>query len=188
MRWASVTLLLAGMLVLQTGSVAAAPSQNDPGFVTRVLDLTNRERQKGGLRPLALSSELNDAAQKYSQVMATSRCFEHNCGPVPNFADRIGQAGYGGWTALAENIAAGYPTPEAVVAGWMTSSGHRANILSPNYAEIGIGLVSGGGEFGTYWTQEFGFRPGVVPDQASQPEAAVIDPSAAGDHDGGSGG
>src|ERR1700694_4726490 len=156
MPWAPVTLLLAGFFVMQMGSVAAAAAAaaNDPAFVARVLALTNVERQKAGLGPLALSSELNDAAQKYSQVLATSGCFDHTCGPVPNFADRAGQSGYMGWTALAENIAAGYPTADAVVTGWMSSPGHRANILSPKYTEMGIGLVSGTGKFGTYWTQE----------------------------------
>src|SRR5713101_5356030 len=128
---------------MQTGSVLAAPAQNDPGIVARVL-------------------ELSDAAQEYSQVLATTGCFEHTCGPVPNFADRAGQSGYTGWSALGENIAAGFPSAEAVVTSWMNSPGHRANILSPNFTEIGIGMVNGGGKFGTYWTQEFGARPGVA--------------------------
>jgi uncharacterized protein YkwD len=167
MRWAT-TLLLPCLLVMQTASVAAAPAQNDTGFVARVLELTNGERQKVGLEPLALSAELNDAAQGYSQVLASSGCFEHTCGPVPNFADRAGQAGYTGWSALGENIAAGFPSAEAVVTSWMNSPGHRANILSPNFTEIGVGMVQGGGKFGTYWAEEFGARPGEP-----QPDAAA---------------
>ncbi|MCA1645582.1 MAG: CAP domain-containing protein [Chloroflexi bacterium] len=155
--------------MLNPASALAAPAQADPASVSRVLELTNGERQKGGLRTLALSSELNAAAQGYSHVLATTACFEHTCGPVPNFADRIGQAGYRGWTAVAENIAAGYPTPDAVVAVWMSSAGHRDNILSPSYTEIGIGLVSGIGQFGTYWTQEFGSRPPPPADDGAAP-------------------
>jgi uncharacterized protein YkwD len=181
MRSASITFLLAGMLTLHAGWAAAAPSQTDTTLVTRVLDLTNIERKKAGLGPLALSSELNDAAQKYSQVLALTGCFEHTCGAVPNFAERVGQSGYTGWTALAENIAAGYPTPEAVVAGWMNSPGHRANILSPKYTELGIGLVSGIGTMGTYWTEDFGTRPGAVVsvDEAPQMAFAALDESTA---------
>jgi uncharacterized protein YkwD len=160
MRWISL-LLLAGLLVVQTGTVAAAPPQND-SLIARVMELTNLERQKAGLGPLALSSELSGAAQDYSQVLASTGCFEHTCGAVPNFADRAARSGYTGWTALAENIAAGYPTPDAVVSGWMNSPGHRPNILSPNYTEIGVGVVNGGGKFGTYWAEEFGARPGVA--------------------------
>jgi uncharacterized protein YkwD len=159
MRWVTLPLLVC-LLVVQTGTVAAAPPQNDTLLVARVIELTNLERQKAGLEPLALSSELSDAAQEYSQVLATTGCFEHTCGAVPNFADRAGRSGYTGWTALAENIAAGYPTAEAVVSGWMNSPGHRANILSPNYTEIGIGVVNGSGKLGTYWAEEFGTRPG----------------------------
>jgi len=168
MRWISL-LLLAGLLVAQTGTVAAAPPQNDL-LIARVMELTNLERQKVGLGPLALSPELGGAAQDYSQVLATSGCFEHTCGAVPNFAERAARSGYTGWTALAENIAAGYPTAEAVVSGWMNSPGHRANMLSPNYTEIGVGVVNDGGKLGTYWAEEFGARPGVsapvVPDEA----------------------
>src|SRR5438132_14356473 len=146
MRWFFVTPLVAILLSLHVGLAAAAP-QDEAGFTTRVLELTNAERQKAGLAPLAFNAELGAAAQRYSQVLATSGCFEHTCGPVPNFADRDAQAGYTGWNAIGENIAAGYPTSEAVVSGWMASPGHRANILSSRFTEIGIGLVSGGGKF-----------------------------------------
>jgi uncharacterized protein YkwD len=153
--------LLLAALLGQTAAVQAAGTADASPFAARVLDLTNAERQKAGLAPLALSTELANAAQNYSQVLATTGCFEHTCGPLPNFVDRDAQAGYTDWTSIGENIAAGYPTPEAVVAGWMASPGHRANILSADFTEIGIGMTSGGGKFGTYWTQEFGSRPAV---------------------------
>ena len=50
-----------------------------------------------------------------------------------------------------ENIARGYSTPQAVVNGWMNSSGHRANILNASYTQIGVGYVAQG----NYWTQMF---------------------------------
>jgi uncharacterized protein YkwD len=171
MRLATVTLFLASLLVLHVAPAAAMPL-DESGFALRVLELTNAERQKNGLAPLAMNAQLNDAAQGYSQVLASSGCFEHTCGPVPDFADRAKQAGYTGWNALGENIAAGYPSAEAVVAGWMNSPGHRANILSPKFTEMGIGLVSGSGKFGTYWAQEFGARPGAVLSFAPLPEPA----------------
>jgi len=165
LRGASLVLVL---LVANTPIAAsAAPDMN--ASLQRVLQLTNLEREKVGLASLKVSTELNVAAQTYSQVLASSDCFAHTCGPVPEMADRMGQAGYQNWTALGENIAAGYPTPEAVVAGWMASEGHRNNLLSPNYAEIGIGLATGGG-YGTFWTQDFGNRPNA---QAGAPEEAT---------------
>jgi uncharacterized protein YkwD len=165
----------ATLSILQPGLVAAAPSLDQAGLVTRVFELTNAERLNAGLAPLVGIDELQVAAQDYSQVLASSGCFEHTCGSVPNFVDRDGQAGYTGWTAIGENIAAGYPTAEEVVAGWMNSPDHRANILSPKFTEIGIGVSSGDGTFGTYWAEEFGTRPSVVADQA--PHGPVDDAS-----------
>ena len=55
------------------------------------------------------------------------------------------------YRTAGENIAMGYPTPEAVVDGWMNSEGHRANILNPSFTVIGVGYV----EQGHYWTQMF---------------------------------
>jgi uncharacterized protein YkwD len=155
-------LALVGCLVLASTFISAHLGAAEPAdtsdFVGRVLELTNAERQKAGLAPLSLSPALEDAAQSYSEVLASSGCFDHTCGPVPDFADRDSQAGYTDWTDIGENIAAGYPTPEAVVASWMASPGHRANILSPQFTEIGVGMTAGGGVYGTYWTQEFGSR------------------------------
>ena len=58
------------------------------------------------------------------------------------------------YTAAGENIAAGQPDPKSVVTSWMNSPGHRANILSKSYTEIGVGFASGG-TYGTYWTEDF---------------------------------
>jgi uncharacterized protein YkwD len=132
------------MLIPSADPTAAAPGDNR-GFATRVLDLTNAERIKAGLAPLVSNSQLEEAAQSYGEVLASSGCLRHTCGPVPDFTDRDQQAGYLSWTSLGENIANGYPTPEAVVAGWMASPAHRANILSPDYTELGVGVTSRGG-------------------------------------------
>jgi uncharacterized protein YkwD len=157
MRLALLSYLVLASTFVSANTAAAEPADKND-FVGRVLELTNAERQNAGLAPLELSPALEDSAQSYSQVLASSGCFDHTCGPVPNFADRDGQAGYTDWTDIGENIAAGFPTPEAVVESWMNSPGHRANILSAQFTEIGVGMTSGGGQYGTYWTQEFGTR------------------------------
>jgi uncharacterized protein YkwD len=144
-------------------ALAGGAPDNAAAQIERVLELTNAERARAGLPLLTLSGELSLAAQQYSAVLATDACFAHTCGPVPDMVQRDAQAGYTGWTAVGENIAAGYPSPEAVVNGWMASPGHRANILNPDYRELGVGLASGG-KYGAYWTQEFGARPGAVAD------------------------
>lgn len=158
-----VATVLAGLPLLRSPFPAFADGApaNAPTLTNRVLELTNSERARAGLSALSVSPQLSQAAQQYSNVLSTDACFAHTCGPVPDLTQRDAQVGYDGWTAVGENIAAGYPTPEAVVAGWMNSQGHRENILSRGYSEIGLGLAAGG-KYGSYWTQEFGNRPSSV--------------------------
>ena len=55
----------------------------------------------------------------------------------------------------AENIAAGYATPKAVVEGWMNSPGHRANILTSGLKKLGVGYTTSNDRYGHYWVQLF---------------------------------
>ena len=155
MQILTVLCVTIGMLALPLDTAAGAPA-DESSYVGRVLDLTNAEREKAGLAPLSLNQQLTDSAQGYSELLAWSGCFAHTCGPVPDFVERDAAVGYTAWSAIGENLAAGYPSPEAVVGGWMASPGHRANILSPQFTEIGIGLADGAPPYNTYWTQEFG--------------------------------
>ena len=63
------------------------------------------------------------------------------------------RSGYA-WRAWAENIAAGQPDAASVVQGWMSSAGHRTNILNPGYTDIGVGLAYSASGV-PYWTQDF---------------------------------
>jgi uncharacterized protein YkwD len=168
-RWLIGGLLAAASLVLVPLPSLAA--DQDTTSIARVLELTNLERSKAGIPALSLNGELSNAAQMYSTVLAESDCFAHTCGPVPDFGDRLTQAGYTGMAAAGENIAAGYRTPEDVIQGWMNSPGHRANLLSSSYTEIGIGVATGGGKYGIFWTQDFGTRWGS-PNPSRQSAAA----------------
>lgn len=160
--------LLAGASLLATAGLALVVGQaladsppasvDQAAYEARVLDLTNAERDKAGVAPLTLNPQLQDSANAYSQVLASSGCFAHTCGPVPDFADRDAAAGYVAWTTIGENLAAGYSTPEAVMDGWMNSPDHRSNILSTEFTDIGIAVTTGNTPFGVYWAQEFGTR------------------------------
>lgn len=71
----------------------------------------------------------------------------------------MNQAGYT-WIRAAENIAAGYSTPGSVVAGWMDSPGHKANILDGDLEDIGIAYAyKSNTDWGHYWTTDFGTQP-----------------------------
>jgi uncharacterized protein YkwD len=121
---------------------------------SQVVSLVNAARADAGCGPVAANGALTAAAQAHSADMAANDYFSHTSQDGRSFADRIRAAGYGGG-AMAENIAAGQSSAAAVMAGWMDSSGHRANILNCSYRHIGVGLATGG-SFGTYWTQTFG--------------------------------
>ena len=141
-----------------------APAQSWPGASTEleleVVRLVNERRAVGGncpdgsshgpSSPLTASGVLTCAARIHTLDMNARGYFSHVSPEGENPGDRLAQAGYsgGGW---GENIARGYPTAEAVVAGWMSSTtGHCANILNASFRTIGMGHAS------RTWTQVFG--------------------------------
>lgn len=85
---------------------------------------------------------------------------------APTPVSAISEAGYrwgagaSGEPLWAENVAAGYDDPAAVVAGWMASAGHRQTILTCSFRAIGVALArEAHSTYGTYWTAEFAIRP-----------------------------
>jgi uncharacterized YkwD family protein len=124
-----------------------------PAEVKQVLDLVNQERQKAGLKPLKLNVSLSKVAEVKAKDMRDNGYFSHTSPTYGSPFEMIKQFGIR-YTYAGENIAAGQRTPQEVMNAWMNSSGHRANILNPNYTEIGIGLAKGG-SYGTYWVQMF---------------------------------
>jgi uncharacterized protein YkwD len=129
-------------------------------FAAEVVALTNQHRAAAGCAPLTINSRLMAAAQLHSEDMALRDFFSHtgSNGSLP--WDRIRAQGYT-FSRAAENIAAGYPTPAGVMDGWMSSPGHRANILNCNLREIGVGHYflandTGSVNYRHYWTQDFG--------------------------------
>lgn len=137
-------------------AASAAPSTPKPsttasGVTAEILRLVNAERDKAGCRPLTLNSTLTKAAQAHSADMAAHQNMSHTGSDGSNPGDRITRAGYT-WSSYGENVAYGYGTAEQVMAGWMASPGHRANILNCGFKEIGVGLA----QPNSYWTQDFG--------------------------------
>ena len=126
----------------------------DP-MAAKVVRLVNVARAGAGCSPLHVDSRLTTAAQLHSQDMAKRNYFSHTSLDGRSPWDRIRAQGYA--YGSGENIAAGYATPEAVMKGWMNSSGHRKNILNCSSKAIGVG-VGKGGSYGIYWTQDFGTR------------------------------
>ncbi|MCU0556419.1 MAG: CAP domain-containing protein [Desulfobacterales bacterium] len=145
----------------QAGVAAMALPSKSTSVETEVFALVNLERQIQNLHPLQMDSRLYAAAMGHSQDMAEQNYFDHTSLDLRTPGTRISQAGYS-WSTYGENIAAGYPTSTAVVEGWMNSSGHRANILSSAFCDIGVGYAySAESNYGAYWTQDFGRQQGV---------------------------
>lgn len=160
-------------------AVGTARAQDTSAYVAEVLRLVNQERaaQSPPLAPLTLSAELQTAAQNYAQYMGEAPWWGHTGPDGSTPGSRITAAGYR-WTAYGENIAGGQWTPVDVMAAWMNSSGHRANILNGRFREIGIGVaVVASSPFGIYWVQDFGARDEVS--LPSQPSITAVDPSRA---------
>lgn len=135
-----------------------------------LLDAVNTERAKAKLRPLRLDPTLSQIAGFYACRLIDGGFFQHiDSDDKSTVVTRAGDFGYA-FLKIGENLAAEQHTVKEVMAAWMNSPGHRANILDPAFTEIGI-AVKLGGEYGIYWVQEFG-RPltdGPLPASPSRP-------------------
>jgi uncharacterized protein YkwD len=133
-------------------------ASNTDTFDQQILDLVNQERAKVGADSLKINEQLDQAADLHTQDQANMNTMSHNGSNGSTMGERIQNAGYQ-YSTVGENVAAGYLDAEAVVAAWMGSDGHRANILNDSFEELGVGYgVSDDGT--TYWTQNFGTEMG----------------------------
>ncbi|HPG78339.1 MAG TPA: CAP domain-containing protein [Piscinibacter sp.] len=137
-----------------------------PDFVASTLARVNQLRAAGatcGARgsfapagPLTWSTQLTQAAAAHSQDMVTNNFFSHTGSSGSTLSTRVNATGYA-WSALGENIAAGYGTVNIVMDGWMASDGHCANIMNPNFTQIGMACIVRGSQanaYSNYWTMD----------------------------------
>ncbi|QHD01863.1 hypothetical protein PspS04_16505 [Pseudomonas sp. S04] len=106
--------------------------------------------------PLAWNATLATAAQDHSRSMANNNFFDHKDRDGRTPGDRAELAGYSG-QLVGENIAAGQDTPRKVLDGWLSSPGHCANLMNPQFSELGAAYaVDPKSDAGIYWTSLFG--------------------------------
>ena len=141
----NIDLIYPGQSIRIPGSDTSAAA-----YEQEVIRLVNEIRSEYGLNPLTYDWELARVARFKSQDMKDNRYFSHISPTYGSPLQMITDFGIS-FRSAGENIARGYAAPQAVVNGWMNSSGHRANILNANYTHIGVGYVSSG----NYWTQMF---------------------------------
>ena len=156
----------------ETRIILAAPFLPPPpeaaaAIALRVLDLVNRARERpricgdrrfAATRPVALSGMLSRVSLAHAADMAQHSHFSHTARDGSTPAERVTRSGYT-WKAVGENIAAGQTTPESVVEGWLKSPQHCANVMAPQFHEMGIAYyVNRTSKAGIYWVQLFGAR------------------------------
>lgn len=134
-----MSLLSLALLTVTTSAVpvvtetAATPLQP---IEQSVVSQTNAQRARHGLPPLQIDMQLMHAARRHAAWMASRSSLQHTTATV------------------AENIAAGQSSSHEAVRDWMSSPGHRANILNHGYSRIGVGAYRGrDGQI--YWCQQF---------------------------------
>ena len=133
----------AGRSALRASTDAAVLTTTDPepiapvvpALVDEVVTQTNAERTNAGLPALTVSPCATEQATARTALLVAEDRFEHDPLEPVLAACAAGAAG--------ENLALGYPTASALLAGWMGSDGHRANILSTAFSQIGVACSDG---------------------------------------------
>lgn len=146
--------------IKQNPNPNAAPARDTNGtqtgetlsnYASEVVKLVNKERTAQGLNTLSIDPAVMNAAQVRAQEQATNFSHTRPNGQSAFSALNEANASYRG---AGENIAMGQGTPAQVMEGWMSSPGHRENILRPGFTKIGVGCFKDGS--GTYyWAQLF---------------------------------
>ncbi|HYU20615.1 MAG TPA: CvpA family protein [Chloroflexota bacterium] len=124
----------------------------DEASESRMLDLVNAERRRGGLAPLSLDPAIRQVTRQYSAEMFRAGFFSHVDLQTQSPVDRLRRAGVR-FSAAGENLALA-PTVDVAHQGLMNSPGHRANILSDRFTRVGIGIADGA-MHGKMFTQDF---------------------------------
>jgi len=164
---------IADLLAKETEKIISTPpplradKEAPEAFLTQtgVIEETNSQREKYGLPLLNKSSKLNLSAELKLQDMFQNQYFGHQSPGGEGVADLAEKSAYE-FLAIGENLALGnFQNDKALVDGWMASPGHRANILSSSYQEIGVAVGKGIFEGKTTWlaVQHFGLPISACP-------------------------
>ena len=166
----SIRVLICAVLAVVTHGAAAFSAEAIVGRASRdtirarVVELVNEARSHGrrcgrekfpAAPRLDVSRKLTDAAGAHARDMARRNYFEHQGSDGSQPRDRVKRAGYA-FRLTGENIALGPESAEEVVAGWLHSPGHCANIMDSRFRDIGVGVATGAKRGQIYWVQEFG--------------------------------
>lgn len=131
----------------------------------KIITLVNQKRTEANLPPLSMSDQLSGAATQKAQDMFGQNYWAHISPTGTTPWKFITSSGYE-YLYAGENLARNFNTSEEVVNAWMNSPSHRANILKPEYKDIGLAILNGklNGEDTTLVVQEFGAKTNPAAD------------------------
>jgi hypothetical protein len=135
---ASLTLLLSPWNYFKTKDVLGYATNITP---TGLLETTNSERQKANSTPLQMNEKLSRAAQAKADDMVARDYWSHNTPEQQSPWVFIDKTGYS-YQKAGENLAYGFASNNQVIAGWLNSASHRANMLESNFNEVGFGIAN----------------------------------------------
>ena len=136
-----------------TVTVNGSESVSSSGSATeQVVALVNEKRAAAGKSALESDSKLNEIAEMRAKEIA--EYFSHTRPDGTSCFTALEENGIVN-VYMGENIAAGQRSAEEVMQSWMSSSGHKANILDGNFTKIGVGLYKSSSGYGYYWVQVF---------------------------------
>lgn len=130
--------LVKSLTVLQPGVLGYSSEIT----IDKVFEQTNRERIKEGLRPLKYNPALSEAAAAKALDMFANDYWSHTSPQGKTPWDFFSLVKYD-YSIAGENLAKDFYDTETMMKAWMKSPTHRANIVSPKYHEIGVGVVDG---------------------------------------------
>lgn len=140
--------------LIYPGQKLTVPSIDDVKTLeNEVIKIVNAERARRGLHALKANWELSRVARYKSQDMINKGYFAHQSPTYGSPFDMMETFGLR-FSSAGENIAYGQPSPKEVMTAWMNSTGHRNNILSSSFTEIGVGVATNKNGV-RYWTQMF---------------------------------
>ena len=126
---------------IEIGTTVPPPPSEAEALAAEVVRLTNLERAAVGRATLSVHPAVVAAAVSHSQDQASQGRIGHTGSDGSDTGTRLTRAGFT-WRAWGENVAVGQRTASDVVAAWMGSAGHRANMLSSSFTTIGVGVVT----------------------------------------------
>jgi putative cell wall-binding protein len=164
-RALGLMLATAALLSLGAWNAHAAPVGEE------ILTSVNSQRASASLPALRSDATLDAAAQEWAETMARTAAETNNPRYLEHSSSEWRAARIpAGWRSNGENIALGYRSSADVMAGWMNSPGHRANILNTSYTRLGVGHVAGT----NYWVQIFaGYASDTAPTVPALPTSRI---------------